>query len=430
MTWVHLLQSQKEELEKAKLKREAEVVSMKTKPSYPDINQLTELLVTSLKPELSKLLASHDFASCLPTKLKKLPSKITGLSEEIKELKQHIKDMEIELLGDLIEIPTKLESFTSTISSLSSQVVELKNIQWKPPTEFLNFPSQISLVQEKLKTLDSLPSLLHKVTYTLNRFSTMVDSASGATSMNVPSAGQATALPAEGERNTKDAGTNLKDELIDLLGKDVMTQYYTKKLLFDKYFDKMLKRKKNPKITNCEVLTKKGPIILKIYKEDGSDEVISNLKTRVDQLTQTEQELKIDLNQPLKEQDPLNELIDLANKERKRTNDLRDHSRMKGYQFMLFNLYQLCKKKLFCSLTMDFNLAWSIMLPLAFALGPLKKIGVRYLNLQCMQRYKKTKDRDSWIQHSERLLDSLQYWCVLKNLTSLAPFHLMCIDPT
>ncbi|GJT41094.1 hypothetical protein Tco_0940959 [Tanacetum coccineum] len=181
MALVHLLQSEKEELEKAKLKAEAEVVLIKTKPSYPDINQLTKLLVTSLKPELSKLLASHDFASCLPTELKELPSKITRLSREIKELKQYIKDMETELSGDLIEIPTKLELFTSTISSLSSQV-----------------------------------------THTLNRFSTMMDNASGATSMNVPSTGQATASPTEGEKNTKDAGTNLKDELIDLLGKDVV----------------------------------------------------------------------------------------------------------------------------------------------------------------------------------------------------------------
>ncbi|GKD93603.1 hypothetical protein Tco_1373440, partial [Tanacetum coccineum] len=141
-----------------------------------------------------------------------------------------------ELPGDLVKIPTKVETFTSTISSFSSQVAELKNIQWKLPTEFLNLPSQVSSVQEKLQTLDSLPSLLHKVTDTLNRFSTMVDNASGATSMHVPSAGQTTASPAEGEKNTKDAGTNLKDELIDLLGKDVVTQ------------------------------------------EDGSDEVISNLK--------------------------------------------------------------------------------------------------------------------------------------------------------
>ncbi|GJR30144.1 hypothetical protein Tco_1106376 [Tanacetum coccineum] len=282
-----IIVSDKEELEQAKVKARAKVASMKAKPSYTDIKQLTELLVTSLKPKLSKVLASHDFASCLPTELKELPSKIIGLSGEIKELKQHIKDMEIKLPMDLIEIPTKLESFTSSISSLSSQVSD-----------------------------------------TLNRFSTVMENASRAVSMNVPTAGQEPPSPAEGEKNTKDASTNLKNELIDLLGKDVVTQYYTKKLIFNKYYDKMLKKKKNPKITNCEVLTKKGPITLKIYREDGSKEVISNLKvsdlhsaewrevlqacpdksekgwktiydlvkTRVDQLNQTEQKLKIDLN--------------------------------------------------------------------------------------------------------------------------------------
>ncbi|GKE87610.1 hypothetical protein Tco_1565085, partial [Tanacetum coccineum] len=131
---------------------------------------------------------------CLPTELKELPLKITGLFREIKELKKHVRDMEIELSGDLKEIPTKLETFTSIISSISSQV-----------------------------------------TNTLNRFSTMVENASRAASMNVPSVGKATASPAEGEKNTKDANTNLKDELVNLLGKNVVTHYYTKKLLFDKY---------------------------------------------------------------------------------------------------------------------------------------------------------------------------------------------------
>ncbi|GJS37594.1 hypothetical protein Tco_0535976 [Tanacetum coccineum] len=295
---VHLLQSQKEELEQAKAKAEAEVASTKAKPSYLNINQLTELLSS---PQISL-----DYLERL--------------------IKKHVRDMEIELPGDIKEIPTKLETFTFTISSLSSQVVELKTIQWELPAEFLNLPSQVYSVQEKLKTLDSLPSLLYKVTDTLYRLATMVDNSPGARSMNVPSAGKATASPAEGEKNTKGADTNLKDELVDLIGKNVMTQYYTKKLLFDKYCDKMLKRKKSPKITNYEVLTKKGHITLKIYKEDGSDEVILNLKTRLDQLTQTEQELKIDLKKPLKEQDPLNELNKLANKKRKRTSDLKDHS--------------------------------------------------------------------------------------------------------
>ncbi|GJZ59997.1 hypothetical protein Tco_0615813 [Tanacetum coccineum] len=143
--------SQKEKLEQQKAKAKEEVASLKVGPSYPNINQLTELLVTSLKPELSKLLASHDFASYLPTELKELPSKFTTLSGDIKELKQHVRDMEIELPGVLKEIPTKLETFTSTISSLTSQVAELKNIQWEFPTEFLDLPSKISLVQAKLK---------------------------------------------------------------------------------------------------------------------------------------------------------------------------------------------------------------------------------------------------------------------------------------
>ncbi|GKB51405.1 hypothetical protein Tco_0902158, partial [Tanacetum coccineum] len=165
----------------------------------PKSAQIQELMaqVSALKLEFSKLLASHNFVSCLPTELKDLPSKFTELSGEIKELKKH--------------------------------VAELKNIQWELPIEFLDLPSEISLVQKKIKTLDSLPSLLNK------------------------------ALPFEGEKNTNpatmDAKLNLHDELVDILGIDVMTQYYDKKLLYDKYYDKMLKRRKSSKITNCDLLT-------------------------------------------------------------------------------------------------------------------------------------------------------------------------------
>nr|GEU53943.1 hypothetical protein [Tanacetum cinerariifolium] len=235
--------SQNKELEQAKVIAEAEVASMKSKPSYLDINQLTELLVTSMKPKLSKLLASHDFASCSPTELKELPSKIIGLSGKIKELKQHIKDIKIELPGDLKDSLSKLKTFTSTISNLSFQVTELKNIQWEPPVEFFDLPHLASSVQEKLKTLDSLPSLLKTVTNTLNRFATLVENASGATTTGVPLARKATASPAEGE---KDADTNLKNELVDLLGIDIVTQYYSNKLLCERYCEKMKKRRQSP----------------------------------------------------------------------------------------------------------------------------------------------------------------------------------------
>ncbi|GJY32054.1 hypothetical protein Tco_0415549 [Tanacetum coccineum] len=216
--------------------------------------------------------------------------------------------------------------------------------------------SQISLVQSHFQTLEAHLGLLNKVTDTLNRFASILN----AHNKGVPSAGKSTASLAEGEKNT-----NLVTEdaelanLVDLICIDVVEEYHKNKLLYNKYCDKMLKIKKSPKITNCEVLTNKGPITLKIYKEDRSEEVILNLKvndlhlaewreviqacpdksekrwktiyalvkTRLDQLTQTEQELKIDLNKPLKEQDHLNELNELLNKKRKRASDFNDEPR-------------------------------------------------------------------------------------------------------
>ncbi|GJW44282.1 hypothetical protein Tco_0073081 [Tanacetum coccineum] len=94
---------------------------LKDQPLYPNVNQLTDLLVTSLKPELYNLLDSHDFGSSIPTELKKLPSKIIELFGEVKELKKHVQDMEIKLPWDLKDILNKLETFTSTVPSLTSQ---------------------------------------------------------------------------------------------------------------------------------------------------------------------------------------------------------------------------------------------------------------------------------------------------------------------
>nr|GEZ03424.1 retrovirus-related Pol polyprotein from transposon TNT 1-94 [Tanacetum cinerariifolium] len=149
-------------------------------------------------------------------------------------------------------------------------------------TSIPHLPSLKSAQIQELMAQDSLPSLLNKVTDTLNRFATVVENTSGATTKYVPSASQATAAPAEGEKNTNLATTydkpNLHDELVDLLGLDVMTQYYNKKLLYDKYCDKMLKGKKSSKITNCDILTQKGPISLKVHREDRTNEVISNVK--------------------------------------------------------------------------------------------------------------------------------------------------------
>ncbi|GKD03124.1 hypothetical protein Tco_1178098, partial [Tanacetum coccineum] len=69
-----------------------------------------------------------------------------------------------------------------------------------------------------------------------------------------------------------------KDELVDLLGIDVVTWFYKAKLQYDKYCDKRLNRKGQSKITNCGVLTRKGPITPKVYREDGTSEIIPNFK--------------------------------------------------------------------------------------------------------------------------------------------------------
>ncbi|GKD13928.1 hypothetical protein Tco_1198335 [Tanacetum coccineum] len=92
-----------------------------------------------------------------------------------------------------------------------------------------------------------------------------------------------------------------KAELIDLLGLEVVHKYYNYKLQYDRYCDKMLHRRAESRITNCDVLTRKDPITFKVYREDGTYEVIPNFK------------------------DPLNKLNDLANKKRKHVDDIHDY---------------------------------------------------------------------------------------------------------
>nr|GEY15115.1 hypothetical protein [Tanacetum cinerariifolium] len=234
--------------------------------------------------------------------------------EPIIVLDESKKEEEVERDKD-----TKATSYDAPKDTSAPPPPSLKSAQFK---KFLNLQIQVYSVQEKLNILDSLPSLLHKVFDTLNRFTTMVENASGATSINVPSAGKTTASLAEGEKNTKDADANLKDKLVDILGKNVVPQYYTKK---EDGSDEIIS---NLKVSDLHLEEWREVIQACLDKSEKRWKTIYDLvKTRLDQLTQTDQELKIDLNKPLKEQDPLNELNELANKKRKRTSDLKDPSR-------------------------------------------------------------------------------------------------------
>ncbi|GKF74871.1 hypothetical protein Tco_0224315, partial [Tanacetum coccineum] len=163
---------------------------------FLNINQLTEHLVSSMKPKFSKLLYSHDFSSSIPTELKELPTKLTALSEEVNELKKHIKEFEIELPKVFNEIPQKLKIFSSIVSSLTTH------------------------------TLEALSGLLNKVTDTLNRFASILN----AHNKGVPSVGKSTASPTEGEKNTNPVTKDAElENLVDLIGIDVVEEYHKKK---------------------------------------------------------------------------------------------------------------------------------------------------------------------------------------------------------
>nr|GEU51070.1 hypothetical protein [Tanacetum cinerariifolium] len=118
----------------------------------------------------------------------------------------------------------------------------------------------------------------------------------------------------------KQEGEARKAKLIDLLGPKIVHKYYKYKLQYDRYCDLMLNRRAESRITKCDVLTKNGPIIVKVYIEDGTSEVIPNFKACDLYL-----ELGINLDIPLSMQDPLEKLNDLANKKRKYADDIHDY---------------------------------------------------------------------------------------------------------
>ncbi|GJQ91736.1 hypothetical protein Tco_0002875 [Tanacetum coccineum] len=175
---VLLFQYQKHKLKLKKIK--AEVALLKAQPSFPNMEQLDELL--------------------------DLPSKFNELTEEVKGLKKQVHELDIELPGDLKEIPSKLKEFTKTVTSLTSQVTELKTFQWELLAKFLSLLVQVASVQAKLKTLDALPGLLLNVTKALNKFAqALYYTSSKAEDQGFPSAGQAATMPAEEEKNTNQA---------------------------------------------------------------------------------------------------------------------------------------------------------------------------------------------------------------------------------
>ncbi|GJS16859.1 hypothetical protein Tco_0411331 [Tanacetum coccineum] len=92
-------------------------------------------------------------------------------------LKEKPSFLNVEQLTELLEIHTKLEKFTSTVSGLTTQVSKLRTLQWDFQLNFLLYQGKFHLFRP-LKTLDALPSLITKVTDALDMFTQAIESAS------------------------------------------------------------------------------------------------------------------------------------------------------------------------------------------------------------------------------------------------------------
>ncbi|GJS54084.1 hypothetical protein Tco_0627446 [Tanacetum coccineum] len=301
------------------------------------MGQLNELLIKSLTAEFSKIVSAHDFSSSLPTELKDLPSKFNELTDEVKALKTQVHGLKIKVRGDLKELLTKLEEFTMTVTT-TSQVGD----------------------------------------------------------QCVPSAGQASTMPAEGEKNTNKATisqlfqrrtkknverTNLnkpqpetttpppippEQTKIDM-GKKAMSSKDAKEENGEHVHltkEQGNQQKKIEEEAKAEAASHEGEIRKKELIDLLGPEVVNNdlhlgewrevviaclnkkgkgwtsiykqIQERIDYLRTTEAELGIDLDRPLSKQDPLDRLNDLANKKRKHADDIHDffraNKRLKSHQ--------------------------------------------------------------------------------------------------
>ncbi|GJU82089.1 hypothetical protein Tco_1284454 [Tanacetum coccineum] len=155
--------------EKRKLEEDkaaAEAANLKAQTSYPNIQQLSELLVSSLQPKLMKL----DF----PT--------------------------------DILELPNKLNEFTKALFIPTSKVEKLEGFKLEILADLVALPSHMSNTTSQfsqLKVLDIIPDIMSMVVASLDKFLDAISSASQrAGSSSVPSAGLVVTRLVEGEKNT------------------------------------------------------------------------------------------------------------------------------------------------------------------------------------------------------------------------------------
>nr|GEZ34767.1 hypothetical protein [Tanacetum cinerariifolium] len=149
--------SQMHKLEAEKNKAEAEAALLKAQPSFPNVEQLNELLVKSVKSEFSKILSTHNFSSSLPTKLKDLPSKFNDLTEKkVKKFDFVTKDgKHIHLTEEQINQQKKIEEEAKAEAAKHKSEVRKKELidllGLEDPLDKLN-----DLINKKRKHADDI----------------------------------------------------------------------------------------------------------------------------------------------------------------------------------------------------------------------------------------------------------------------------------
>ncbi|GJW18071.1 hypothetical protein Tco_0025507 [Tanacetum coccineum] len=304
--------------------------------------------------------------------LKELPSKFNDLSGEIKELKKYVEKLKVELPRDLKEIPTKLEKFTSTVSSIQAKIKTLDallSLLSKVTKALHRFAKAVEKASHKagdqgVPSADQAANLNQQPKPTTPETTTIIPPiiTSTTTQFQSPFLSSSPKSPPqpEGELikkdkgkkavSSKDAGKEgehihlttdqikeqkrleetakaemakkeeevVKEELIDLLGFDVVTGFYKANLQCDKYCDKML---------NIRVQSKSQIVMFVQTEKARWSAIYEKIKKRMDYLHKTKAELEIDFSKPFSEQDPLDKLNDLARKNRKHVDDIHDYFR-------------------------------------------------------------------------------------------------------
>ncbi|GKC67510.1 hypothetical protein Tco_1100108 [Tanacetum coccineum] len=320
---VLLLQSQNSKLKKEKTKAEAEVALLSAQPSYPNVAQLTELL-WELPAEFLSVPTQVAFVQ---VKIKTLVALLSLLNKVTKALNKFAQNSCKNAKKTNLNKPIPTTSIIPPIITTTTTQLEYPFLPSLPKSS--SQPEGELIKKDKGKEAMSSKDAKEEKTKsdsndTINLTGSMGDHVHFTKEQIKEQKRIKESVKADLAKQELEI---IKEEWIDLLSVNVMTKYYKAKLQYDKYCDKMLNRRAQLRITNCHVLTRKGPITLKACpnrKGAGWATIYEQIQTRIDYLQKTKAKLGIDLDKPLGEQDPIDKLNDLAKKKRKHADDIHD----------------------------------------------------------------------------------------------------------